>query len=114
MDGTTFAAALLALGASSLAQSVTQVGTQPIAGRWDATIQINGVEMPFPLELSGSGTNVTASFLNGDDRYASTEGRFENGKLVLYWDYYAATLNATVKDGVVEGQYTVNMRAHGA
>jgi hypothetical protein len=56
MNGKTFAVMILTLAPAALAQSVAQ----PIAGRWDATIQINGVETPFPLEISGSGTNVTA------------------------------------------------------
>src|SRR5437868_12770580 len=105
MDCKKFAAVLLTLAPSILAQS--------IAGLWDATIQINGVETPFPLEISGSGANVTASFFNGDDRDASTQGRFENGKLVLSWDYYAATLEATLKDGVFEGQYAGTRRMKG-
>jgi peroxiredoxin len=113
MNGKSFAAVLLALASSTLAQSVPQSVAQPIAGRWDATIQINGVETPFPLEISGSGTKVTASFFNGDDRYPSTQGRFENGKLVLNWDYYAATLEATLKDGVLEGQYAGTRRMKG-
>lgn len=114
MNGKTFAAVFLALAPLSLAQSVAQpVTQQPIAGRWDATIQINGVATPFPLEISGSGANVTASFFNGDDRYPSTQGRFENGKLVVNWDYYAATLDATLKDGVLEGQYAGTRRMKG-
>jgi thiol-disulfide isomerase/thioredoxin len=113
MHGKNSVAVLLALAASTLAQSVAQPVAQPIAGRWDATILINGVETPFPLEISGSGTNVTASFFNGDDRYASTQGRFENGKLVVNWDYYAATLEATLKDGVLEGQYAGTRRMKG-
>src|SRR6202158_3624170 len=113
MNGKNFAALLLARAPIALAQSVAQPATQAIAGQWDATIQINGVETPFPLEISGSGTNVTASFFNGDDRYASTQGRFENGKLVLNWDYYAATLEATLKDGVLEGQYAGTRRMKG-
>src|SRR5579864_4635990 len=118
MDCKKFAAVLLTLAPSILAPSIlaqsgAQPGTQTIAGRWDATIQINGVETPFPLEISGSDTNVTASFFNGDDRYASTQGRFENGKLVLNWDYYAATLEATLKDGVLDGQYAGTRRMKG-
>ena len=113
MDGKKFAVVLLALASSALAQSVAQPVAQPIAGRWDATIQINGVATPFPLEITGSGTNVTGSFFNGDDRYPSTQGRFENGKLVLNWDYYAATLDATLKDGVLEGQYAGTRRMKG-
>jgi thiol-disulfide isomerase/thioredoxin len=110
MNGTNFAAVLLASAPLILAQAVAQPS---IAGRWDATIQINGVDTPFPLEISGSGTNVAASFFNGDDRYPSTQGRFENGKLVLNWDYYAATLDATLKDGALEGQYAGTRRMKG-
>src|SRR5690349_4002888 len=109
MNGKPFAAVILALAPSAFAQSVTE----PIAGHWDATIQINGVLTPFPLEISGSGANVTASFFNGDDRYPSTQGRFENGRLVLNWDYYAATLDATLKNGVLEGQYAGTRRMKG-
>lgn len=109
MNGKTFAAALLALASLACAQT----SPQTIAGRWDATIQINGVATPFPLEISGSGANVTASFFNGNDRYPSTRGRFETGKLILTWDYYAATLEATLKDGVLEGQYAGTRRMKG-
>lgn len=104
MNRKTFAAMILAL-APAVAQS--------IAGRWLATIQINGVETPFPLEISGSGTNVTASLFNGDDRYVSTQGQFANGKLILKWDYYAATLEATLKDDVLVGQYAGTRRMTG-
>lgn len=96
--GTLFA---LALAATVSAQS----GDPRIVGRWNAIIQINGAETPFPLEVSGAGATVTASFFNGDDPYPSTEGRFESGKLTLKWDYYAATLEATLQDGVLIGQY---------
>jgi len=110
MNGTNFVALLLASAPLILAQAIAQPS---IVGRWDATIQINGIDTPFPLEISGSGTNVAASFFNGDDRYPSTQGRFENGKLVLNWDYYAATLDATLKDGVLEGQYAGTRRMKG-
>jgi peroxiredoxin len=113
MYGKSLTAAVLALAAAVYSPSARAQGTSQIAGRWDATIQINGVATPFPLEISGSGRNVTASFFNGDDRYPSTQGRFENGKLVLNWDYYAATLDATVTSGVLEGQYAGTRRMKG-
>ena len=84
-----------------------------IAGRWDATIQINGIATPFPLEISGSGANVTATFFNGDERYPCNEGGFENGKLSVFWDYYAATLEGTLKDGFLDGQYVGTRRMKG-
>jgi len=104
-----FAVAFLALVAVAIAQPVNQ----SVAGKWDATIKINGVETPFPLEISGSGDNVTASFFNGDDRYPSTEGRFENGRLFLRWAYYEATLEARLQDGALEGQYAGTRRMKG-
>src|SRR5215470_5741765 len=99
----------IALMILALAESIAQ----PIAGHWDATIQINGVETPFPLEISGSGTKVTASLFNGNERYVSTQGQFANGKLLLKWDYYAATLEATLKDDVLVGQYAGTRRMKG-
>lgn len=96
----------LSLTPAAMAQSLDA----SIAGRWDATIHINGVETPFPLEISGSGANVTAYFFNGDDRYASTEGRLENGKLALKWDYYESTLQAPSKTEFWKG----NTPAHGS
>jgi thiol-disulfide isomerase/thioredoxin len=109
MECRPYAALLLALAPTALAQSPAP----SIAGRWDATIQINGVATPFPLEITGSGANVTASFFNGEERYPSTKGSFANGKLSLTWDYYAATLDATLKDGVLEGQYAGTRRMKG-
>ncbi|HEY4363696.1 MAG TPA: TlpA disulfide reductase family protein [Bryobacteraceae bacterium] len=103
-------AALLLAGAPF---AVAQNSTPSIAGRWDATIQINGVETPFPLEITGSGANVGASLFNGEERYPSTSGKFENGKLTLVWDYYAATLDATLNDGVLDGQYAATRRMKG-
>lgn len=49
---------------------------------------------------------MKGTFFNGDQRFTSTSGRFENGSLVLNWDYYASKLEATLKDGILEGQYT--------
>ena len=38
---------------------------------------------------------------------------FKMGSWSLEWDYYAATLEATVKDGVLEGQYAGTRRMKG-
>jgi len=105
MNGKLFAAIPLIL--------ISTAGAQSIAGLWDATIKINGVETPFKFELSGGGANVTGSFFNGFEKFSSTKGRFDNGTLVLNWDYYASKLEATLKDGVLEGQYAGTRRMKG-
>src|SRR5580692_11526357 len=92
-----FAASLLLLAPAAWAQSV--------AGLWDATINFNGTDIPFKLELSGDGANVKGWFFNGDDREVSSSGKLENGSLVLNFDSYLAKLTLTVKDGVLDGEY---------
>ena len=81
------------------------IWAQSAAGLWDATINFNGTDIPFKFELSGDGANVKGWFFNGDDREVSNAGRLENGSLVLNFDSYAAKLSATVKNGVLEGEY---------
>jgi thiol-disulfide isomerase/thioredoxin len=79
---------------------------ESLAGRWDATVNVNGVEIPFRFELSVDGANATGIFFNGDEPMPSSSGRVSNGSLLLNWDHFAAKLEATVRDGVLDGQYT--------
>jgi thiol-disulfide isomerase/thioredoxin len=78
---------------------------QSIAGMWDATINFNDTEIPFKMGISGEGTNVKGWFFNGDDKEISNSGKLENGALELDFDSYLAKLTATVKNGVIEGEY---------
>jgi peroxiredoxin len=79
---------------------------QNVAGRYDATIRIGDQVVPFRFELSGDGANVQGTFFNGEERLTSSGGRLSNGTLNLQWDYLATSLDATYKDGAIEGQYT--------
>ena len=85
---------------------------QPINGLWDASVLVNNgaLEIPFRFELSGSGANVKGSFFNGDDKTASTSGSFENGKLSLSFDELGTKLDATLKNGRFEGEYSRGTR----
>jgi len=101
-----FAAALLAL-----AGMPAPAAAQSVNGLWDATVVVNnGIEIPFRIELSGSGAAAKGSFFNGDEKVTSTTGRFENGALTLSFDEYGTKLEATLKDGRLEGQYTRGTR----
>jgi thiol-disulfide isomerase/thioredoxin len=88
-----FVSLILALSPIGVAQSIN--------GLWDATVVVNGVEIPFRFELADDG----GSFFNGDEKVTSTSGHFENGTLVLKFDHYGTKLLATLKDGVLQGQY---------
>ena len=78
---------------------------QSLAGLWDATVNVNDVDIPFRIEFSGSGAGIKASFFNGDEKVTSSTGRFENGSLVASFDYYNSRLEAVWKDDVLQGAY---------
>src|SRR5258708_11591876 len=78
---------------------------QSLAGRWDATIEVRGLDIPFRLDLSGAGSNIQGFFFNGDQRDPSTSGRFENGELLLRWDDYGSKIQASFHDDILEGKY---------
>ena len=79
---------------------------QSLNGLWDATVQVNGLDIPFRMEFANQGSSASGTFFNGEERLSSTGGRFENGALTLAFDYYAAKLETSLQDGVLRGTYT--------
>ena len=84
---------------------VPMAGAQSLAGEWDATVRTRGVDVPCRFVISGEGPSVEGTFFNGEETYSSTSGRFENGSLVLNFDYTTTKLEAAWKDGQLEGVY---------
>ncbi len=78
---------------------------QSLNGLWDATVNVRGVEIPFRMEIAGSGSDIRASFFNGDEKVTSTSGKFANGALLAAFAYYNSELKAEWKDGVLSGEY---------
>jgi peroxiredoxin len=76
-----------------------------LAGRWDAAVVVNGVEVPFVFEIAADGNAVKGSFFNGDRRITSTDGTVENGVLSLTFAQYATRLVASIQDGRLTGEY---------
>jgi len=105
---------LLVAALLALVLSPSRAGAQSpasLTGLWDATVTVpGGIEIPFRFELSGSGSSIKGSFFNGDDKVTSTTGQLENGSLVLSFDEYGTKLEAAVKDGRLEGQYSRGTR----
>jgi len=83
--------------------------TQSLTGLWEAKVSIDGLDIPFEIEISGNGLHVKGAFLNGNQKVTSTGGRFANGTLVLNFDEYAEKLQATLKDahltGTIDGRF---------
>src|ERR1700743_2300464 len=95
------AAKILGLTLISAAGACAQLRS----GAWAATVHVNDVDIPFRIELKIDGLQAQATFFNGAERFPSTSGTFANGTLAVKWEYFAATLTATYKDGVLEGVY---------
>jgi peroxiredoxin len=77
---------------------------ETLNGRWDATVTITYVDIPFRIDFSGEGSKFTGTVFNGDLPVASTDGHFENGTLAVSFGHYLSKLEATVKEGKLEGK----------
>jgi thiol-disulfide isomerase/thioredoxin len=88
----------------ALAQGTNAPGFSP-AGLWDAAVVVNGLEIPFRFEITGTGADVKGWFFNGDEKVESTGGKFENGSLVLNFDHYATQVEAALVNGRLAGTY---------
>ena len=80
-------------------------GAQTLAGKWDGMVKYGDNAFPFVFEIAGSGANLKATFFNGDARFESSTGQQNGNAVKLVWDSYAATLEATLTDGVLKGSY---------
>ncbi len=90
-------AAVLALAGAAQAHS--------LKGLWDGTVNYNDYKIPFLIQFSQKGDNVSAAFFNGDEQVTSTGGRLSRGTLNVNFDHYATRLTATYADGVIKGTY---------
>jgi hypothetical protein len=102
------------LAGFGLALGVTAFGADAnLNGRWAATVVQNGVTIPFRLDISGEGKNLVGTLYNGTDKETTTSASFKDGKLQLDFDHYLTYLNATVKDGELDGTLGITLRVRG-
>jgi len=87
-------------------------GAEPasVTGQWEATVLVNGVEVPFRFEIATAGGVLAGSFFNGDRRITSTASRLEGDRLHFAFDQYAAELDAAIDDGKLVGEYRRGVR----
>ena len=90
--GKPFAAMLLlASSAFTLAS-----GPPPIDGNWEGTATVRGQQVPLHLRISGPPTALKAALINGPEEAAASSATLKDGKLVVAFNYYARTLEATL------------------
>ncbi len=91
-------ASILLLATSAIAQS-------PIAGTWEGNATAHGQQVPVRLEITGSGSNLHAALLNGPESSPASSAVFNGDHLLLTFNYYARTLDATLSDGKLTGSF---------
>src|SRR5947209_19232311 len=96
---------LIAIFSAALLMPSTSAQRRPVTGLWDATVTVNGVDIPFRMEIAGEGPTLKGSFFNGDEKVTSTRGRLDGEDVKLDFDDYATKLEATLKDDRLEGRY---------
>jgi peroxiredoxin len=106
-------ASLLLLATSAIAQG-------PIVGTWVGNATVHGQQVPVRLEITGSGSNLHAALLNGSESSPASSAVFTGNHLLITFNYYARTLDATLTDGVLTGsfgtaatRYPVSLDSHG-
>jgi thiol-disulfide isomerase/thioredoxin len=100
--------AALLLGVASIA-AFAQLSPD---GLWTGAAQVNGQAVSFTLQVTGSGDAVQGALLNGPRKSPSSSGSFSGGHLVLHFDEYANTLDATVQTGTFgRNDHTVTLTA---
>ena len=78
--------AALVLLAGTVGASTAGSGQAPppaLAGRWDATVVVNKVEVPFTFEIAGDGKSLAGSFFNGDRRVTSTSSELADEEVTV-------------------------------
>jgi peroxiredoxin len=94
-------ASLLLLATSAIAQG-------PIAGTWVGNATVHGQQVPVRLEITGSGSNLHAALLNGPESSPASSAVFTGNHLLITFNYYARTLDATLADGHLTGTFGTN------
>ena len=101
---TAIAALLLSSAHAALAADATD-----LSGRWDAALTKNGPDVPFRLDISGSGPSLKGTFYDGFHPYdATTSATFQDGKLVLKSEHYLSTITAQLDSkGELNGETVI-------
>ena len=95
----------LKLAAFTFCVAIPALAAQSLNGRWDGVIHYDDNAFTFPIEFSTDGSQVKASFFNGDERVTSTSGTLDGNKITIRFDDYATVLDATRSDGILKGTY---------
>jgi peroxiredoxin len=109
------------LFATFLLLTISAIAQDPIAGTWVGSATVHGQQVPVRLAITGSGNDLHAALLNGPEKSLASSAVFTSNHLVVTFNYYAKTLDATLADGRLTGSfgtaathYAVSFNSHDA
>lgn len=80
-------------------------GSTPIVGTWEGSATVRGQQVPVRLQISGSPSNLKANLINGSELAPGSAVTFADGKLVITFNYYARSLEATLNGDQLTGTF---------
>ena len=78
---------------AAVAFGVAAAHAESLDGRWSATVVQGGITIPFRLDISSDGSNVTGTLYNGDEKEITTSASLRDGKLELNFSSSTAHLS---------------------
>jgi peroxiredoxin len=76
-----------------------------ISGTWEGSVTVRGQQVPLRLQISGPASNLKAALINGDEEAPASSVSFSDGHLVLNFNYYARSLDATLANDELTGTF---------
>ncbi|MBB5328015.1 TlpA disulfide reductase family protein [Tunturiibacter gelidoferens] len=111
-------ASLFLVALSAAAQGPKQ---SAIAGPWVGYATVHGQTVPVRLEIGGRANDLQAALLNGPERSPASSVTLVGNHLLVRFNYFARTLDATIQDGRLTGtfgtiatRYPVSLKFNGS
>jgi thiol-disulfide isomerase/thioredoxin len=93
---------LLLLSSSVIAQSPKRGA---VTGTWEGSATVHGQQVPVKLEITGSASDLHAALLNGPESSSASSAVFSGNHLLITFNYYAKTIDATLQNGQLNGSF---------
>jgi peroxiredoxin len=95
-------AGILLLATSAFSQTHAK---SAISGKWEGVATVRGQQVPLRLEIDGSASDLKAALINGGETASASSASFTDGRLLLNFDYFARTFDATLENGELTGTF---------
>ena len=79
--------------------------TTPLSGNWTGTATVKGQQVPITLSIDDQSGHLSAALVNGPERSPASSTVLTGDHLVVTFNYYARTLDATLHRGSLTGTF---------